>query len=436
MNTATIHSIDHEGRGVARINGKTIFVAGALPQETVAYQITRSKKHHDEAQVTRILTPSPYRTAPACPHYSQCGGCALQHVRDNVQVAYKQRILEEQLQRLGKIRPQYYLPAIYGQSWGYRQRARLSARHHPDGSTLLGFQSRHSHHIINIEQCPVLVPELAAQIDNIRRLLNRLRTPVRTVELHHSSHANALTLHIERLPPSARQLLQQPDLLPANWHIWLQAPHRPAQPLCPDTTLELSYQLPEYRLTLPYRPGDFTQINAETNALMVGRALYLLQPKPGERIADLFCGLGNFSLPIAACGAEVIGIEGSPALTQRAAENARRNHLSERTRFICADLFDTAGHTIAAWGRFDKILLDPPRNGAYALVQALHPPYLPRRIVYVSCNPATFARDAAVLSGKGYRFCCAGIINMFPQTAHVETIGCFELKTDSTHATT
>ncbi|WP_153717330.1 methyltransferase domain-containing protein, partial [Eikenella corrodens] len=187
------------------------------------------------------------------------------------------------------------------------------------------------------------------------------------------------------------------------------------------------YSLPEYALTLPYRPGDFTQVNPAANALLVARAMQLLQPQPGERIADLFCGLGNFSLPIAA-GAQVIGIEGSPELTERASQNARLNHLAERARFHSADLFQTTEHTVAGWGYFDKILLDPPRSGAYALVQALHAPYLPRRIVYVSCNPATFARDAAVLVGKGYRFRNAGIVNMFPQTAHVETVGCFDLE--------
>ena len=420
MNTATIHSIDHEGRGVARIHGKTTFITGALPQETVTYQITRSKKHHDEAQATRILTPSPY----------QCGGCTLQHVHSNVQVAYKQRILEDQLQRLGKVRPQYLLPPIYGQAWGYRHRARLSA-HHSQGRTILGFQSRSSHRIVDIQQCPILTPQLASQLGNTRALLqqlNRLHTPVRTIELHHSPAANSLTLHIEHLPKAARaHLIQHAQSLPANCHIWLQTPHQPAQPLLPDSP-QLSYSLPEYALTLPYRPGDFTQVNPAANALLVARAIQLLQPQPGERIADLFCGLGNFSLPIAAAGAQVIGIEGSPELTERASQNARLNHLAERARFHSADLFQTTEHTVAGWGYFDKILLDPPRSGAYALVQALHAPYLPHRIVYVSCNPATFARDAAVLVNKGYRFRNAGIVNMFPQTAHVETVGCFDLE--------
>lgn len=433
MNTATIHSIDHEGRGVARINGKTTFIAGALPQETVAYQITRSKKHHDEAQATQILTPSPYRTAPACPHYEQCGGCTLQHVRSNVQVAYKQRLLEEQLQRLGKVRPQYYLPPIYGQAWGYRHRARLSAHHH-NGRTLLGFQSRSSHRIVDIRACPILAPQLAEQLDNTRQLLNqlnRLHTPIRSIELHHSPAANTLTLHVERLSPAARQHLQQhTQSLPARWHIWLQAPQQPARPLLPHSPW-LSYSLPEYQLTLPYQPGDFTQVNPAANALLVSRALRLLQPQAGEHIADLFCGLGNFSLPIAAAGAQVTGIEGSPALTERAGQNARHNHLEQRARFLSANLYAehiaTDWQQLAAQTLFDKILLDPPRNGAYALVQALRAPHLPRRIVYVSCNPATFARDAAVLVGKGYRFRSAGIVNMFPQTAHVETVGCFDL---------
>ena len=281
------------------------------------------------------------------------------------------------------------------------------------------------------DNAPSSPPQLAGQLGNIRALLqqlNRLHTPIHTIELHHSPAANSLTLHTEHLPKAARaHLIQHAQSLPANWHIWLQTPHQPAQPLLPDSP-QLSYSLPEYALTLPYRPGDFTQVNPAANALLVARAIQLLQPQPGERIADLFCGLGNFSLPIAAVGAQVIGIEGSPALTERASQNARLNQLAERAHFHSADLFQTTEHTVAGWGYFDKILLDPPRSGAYALVQALHAPYLPRRIVYVSCNPATFARDAAVLVGKGYRFRNAGIVNMFPQTAHVETVGCFDLE--------
>lgn len=256
--------------------------------------------------------------------------------------------------------------------------------------------------------------------------LGRAGVAIRSVELHQGEKACALTLHSRRLPQTARTVVceQAKRWQERGWQLYLQTVDT-AEPVRPAGG-GLFYRLPEYGLTLPYCPGDFTQINAETNALMVRRALALLAPRAGERIADLFCGLGNFSLPIAACGAETVGMEGAAALTARAEANARLNGLAERTRFLHADLFETTPQTVAGWGRFDKMLLDPPRSGAYAVVQALHAPYLPKRVVYMSCNPATFARDAGVLVQKGYRFRSAGIINLFPQTAHVETVGCFE----------
>ncbi|MDO4694844.1 MAG: 23S rRNA (uracil(1939)-C(5))-methyltransferase RlmD [Eikenella sp.] len=429
MNIATIRGIDHEGRGIARVGGKALFIEGALPQETVSYRLTRSKKHFDEAEMLDILQPSPHRITPRCRHFRTCGGCSWQHVRSDVQVAYKQRILEEQLQRLGRIRPQQYLPPIYGRGWGYRQRARLSVAYPAGGKAVFGFQGRHSHRIVDIQECPVLAPPLAEKLDAVRRLLNELGgagADIRAVELHRGEEACACTLHSRRLPQSARDVLREQAIRwqAQGWQLYLQTAHT-AEPVRPADG-GLFYRLPEYGLILPYRPGDFTQINAETNALLVRRALALLMPQAGERIADLFCGLGNFSLPIAACGAETVGMEGVAALTERAQANARLNGLAGRTRFVRTDLFDTTSQTLAGWGRFDKMLLDPPRSGAYAVVQALHAPYLPKRIVYVSCHPATFARDAAVLVQKGYRFRSAGIINLFAQTAHVETVACFD----------
>lgn len=428
MNIATIQGLDHEGRGIARVGGKAVFIAGALPEETVSYRLTRSKKHFDEAEVEAVLHASPHRIAPRCRHFRHCGGCTWQHVRDDVQVAYKQRILEEQLLRLGKIRPQQYLPAVYGRSWGYRQRARLSVAGSGGGQAVFGFQSRHSHRIIDIQECPVLAAPLAEGLPEVRRLLNaagRAGAQIRAVSLHQGEQACALTLHSRRLPPKAGDLMRQQARIwrERGWQLYL---HQGSHAEAVAEGNGLFYRLPEYGLTLPYRPGDFTQINAETNGLMVRRALALLAPQAGERIADLFCGLGNFSLPIAAGGADTVGMEGDAGLTARAQANARLNGLAGSVRFLHTDLFDTTPQTVAGWGRFDKMLLDPPRSGAYALVQALHAPYLPKRIVYVSCNPATFARDAAVLVQKGYRFQSAGILNLFAQTAHVETVGCFD----------
>lgn len=429
LHTAAVSGIDQEGRGVARIGGKTVFIEGALPQETVVCRIVRSRRQFDEAVAERIVRPSPYRTEPPCPHYRRCGGCALQHARFDVQVAYKQRILEDQLQRIGKVRPDYYLPPVYGTAWGYRRRARLSVAHDGAGRLLLGFQERGSHRIADLGTCPVLAAPLSAKLGDIRRLLAetvQAGARVQAVELHAGEHGQTLTLHTRRLPEAARRLLEQAQAAwqPEGWQFWL-ADKQPPRPLTAAGSV-LAYSLPEYGVRLPYRPSDFTQINADMNAVMVRRALSLLEPQAGERIADLFCGLGNFSLPLAACGAEVLGIEGSLELTRRARANAGHNGFAARLRFEQADLFEAVPDTVAAWGRLDKILLDPPRSGAYAVVQALHAPYLPRRIVYVSCNPATFARDAAVLVQKGYRFRCAGIINLFPQTAHVETVACFD----------
>ncbi|WP_231863623.1 TRAM domain-containing protein [Eikenella sp. NML03-A-027] len=307
MNTATIHSIDHEGRGVARIHGKTTFITGALPQETVAYQITRSKKHHDKAQATRI----PYRTAPACPHYSQCGGCTLQHVHSNVQVAYKQRILEDQLQRLGKVRPQYLLPPIYGQAWGYRHRARLST-HHGSRHTILGFQSRRSHRIIDIQQCPILAPPACRPTGQHPCSATAAKPPAHPYSHHRTAAppptASPYTSNIFLKPPaptSSNTLKTCPPTGTSGCK-----PHTsPPNPSCP-TAPNSATVCPNTPSPLPYRPGDFTQVNPTANALLVARAMQLLQSQSGERIADFFCGLGNFSLPIAAAGAQVIGIEG------------------------------------------------------------------------------------------------------------------------------
>lgn len=433
-NTSTIQSIDYEGRGIARINGKTTFIRNALPLETVVHRITRQKKQFDEAETIQILTPSNVRTQATCVHYGDCGGCALQHARFDAQVAFKQRIFEEQLQRIGKLYPEQLLPPIYGQPWHYRQRTRLSVLIDQNQKILLGYQAKNSHRIIHITQCPVLPKHISEKLPEIHTLIQKLhqiapQNPVQAVQIHNSPQSTALTLHSQqKLPQQTHAIFRQ--LFEEHWHLWTQYDKHPPQAQNTSDEEKLFYRLAEFDLTMPYRPGDFTQINADLNELMISRAVRMLEPQDNEIIADLFCGLGNFSLPLAKRSHKVLGIEGSNTLTQRAQNNAKFNGL-HNIHFSCSDLFDTTEQTVRQWGKIDKMLLDPPRAGAYAVVQALHAPFLPKRIVYVSCNPGTFARDAAVLLSKGYRLHSAGIMNMFPQTAHVESIARFDLNQEN-----
>lgn len=430
-----IHSIDYEARGVAKQDGKTLFIHNALPLEHVQFRITQDKNTFAEAETTAILQPSPYRREPRCAYYGECGGCALQHADFSAQVAYKQRIFEEQLQRIGKVFPEQLLPALYGAEWGYRSRTRLSVAVNAQGVVQLGYQAKRSKRIVHINACPILPAHVSAQLPTIRHCLQQLhdispRNRIQSLEISVGEAVTALNIISDKKLPHA-ELVQLADKLNQNnvilWQIWQQFGKQSAQAVAPKHTPELHYTLAEFGLTMPFRLGDFTQINLPMNEVMVSRAIRLLEPQAHERIADLFCGLGNFSLPIARSGATVVGIEGADFLTQRATRNAHRNGLHNIT-FQTANLFDTTPDTIAQLGYFDKMLLDPPRAGAYALVQALHAPYLPKRIVYVSCNPATFARDASVLVGKGYRFTMAGVMNLFPHTAHVEAMAVFDLK--------
>lgn len=429
-----ITSLDYEARGVTRVHQQTVFVHHALPNEIVTIRITQDKGNFAQADCVSVVQPSAYRRQPPCPHYGECGGCVLQHAEFTAQVAMKQRIFEEQLQRIGKVLPEIILPPIYGAEWHYRSRTKLSVFINQQGQVQMGYQAKRSKRIVPVATCAVLPKHVSGSLKIIREGLQKLHDAAPKIRLESVEIAvgeNATALNI-----IANQKFALPDLqafsgsLNQNgeikWQIWQQIGKQPAQAMVPKDAVHLFYRLPEFALTMPFRVGDFTQINLPMNEAMVARALRLLQPQAHERIVDLFCGLGNFSLPIARSGATVVGIEGADALTQRALHNARENGLNHAT-FMTADLFETTAQTIEKWGYFDKMLLDPPRAGAYALVQALHAPYLPKRIVYVSCNPATLARDAAVLVGKGYRFGAAGVMNLFPHTAHIEAVAVFDL---------
>lgn len=430
-----IDSLDHEGRGVARREGKAIFVEGALPGETVEADSYRCKESYEQATLTRILHPSPYRVEPRCPWFGLCGGCSHQHLDEAAQVAVKQRVLEDCFDHIAKVVPEEMLAPIHGPTWGYRTKARLSVRYVPKkGGMLVGFHERKSSYVADMLGCEVLPPAIGALLPPLRELVNELSIRDRLPQIEFAQGEAVAVLVLRILEPLSEADKERVRTF-ADRHgvqIWLQ-PKGPdsAQPFHPLDAPELAYSLPEFGLTMPFRPTEFTQINHGVNRMLVRRAIALLDPRPGERVADFFCGLGNFTLPIARRGAEVLGVEGSSGLIARAIDNARRNGLAKRVRYQVMDLFEIDAPVLSALGRFDKWLVDPPRDGAIELVKSLpqgEQGYLaPVRIVYVSCNPATLARDAAVLvHQKGYRLKAAGVANMFPHTAHVESIALFE----------
>ncbi len=430
MPVGIIESLDHEARGIARQEGKTVFVDGALPGETVEYASFRRKPSYELAQLVAVLKPSNARVAPACPHFGVCGGCAMQHMDATAQVAAKQRVLEDSLWHIGRVRPESMLPPIHGMPWGYRHRARLGVRK-LDGQAgmLIGFHEWRSSYIADIKVCPVLPPHVSALLMPLRELFGALSIADRLsqVEISVGEHCTALLLRI-LAPLKARDERLLREFADQHQLVFYLQPKGPDSitRFYPLTGPRLSYTLPEFDLEFDFKPNDFTQVNHAVNRVMVRRALRLLDPKPGERIADMFCGLGNFTLPIARSGAAVVGVEGSQGLVQRGRESAEANGLASRVEFGVANLFECTEDSIRALGEFDKMLIDPPREGAIELVRSLGQ-RKPRRIVYVSCHPGTLARDAAVLvNTHGYRFVSAGAINMFPHTAHVESIAVFE----------
>jgi 23S rRNA (uracil1939-C5)-methyltransferase len=401
-----------------------VFVEGALPGERVLSEVVLDKKKFEVHRVKSILQRAPARREPLCPHFGTCGGCILQHADPALQIAQKQRGLLENLARIGNVKPETVLPALAAEPWGYRHRARLSVRRVArKGGVLVGFRERSSTHVAETRECHVLPPRVSALILPLRQLVETLsiRERLPQIEVAVGDNATALVFrHLEPLTDADKDLLKS-FAERHGIHAWLQ-PKGPdsAHPFHPASS-ELWYALPEFGVTLWFRPTDFTQVNHAVNRLLVAQALRLLEPRPGERIADLFCGLGNFSLPIASRGAQVVGFEGSNALVERARQNAQANGLV--AQFEIMDLFQPS---LGSFGRFEKMLIDPPREGAIELVRALAEAW-PRRIVYVSCDHATLARDAGVLAHvKGFRLAAAGVVDMFPHTAHVESVALFE----------
>ncbi|MBT0961503.1 23S rRNA (uracil(1939)-C(5))-methyltransferase RlmD [Denitromonas iodatirespirans] len=431
MPIAIIESLDNEGRGIARSpEGKAVFIEGALPGEEVEYTVFRKKKTYEQAHIGKIIRASAQRVTPRCAFFAKCGGCSMQHLDSLAQAAVKQRVLENALWHIARLKAQIVYPTIVGAPWGYRYRARIGVRDIPSkGGVLVGFHERRSSYIADMTSCQILPPHISDLLPKLRELIAGLSIPDRIPQIEIAVGDTETVLVFRNLV----DITQADDMRLrafAEAHalqVWLQ-PGGPATAFClhPADAPPLTYSLPEFDVTLTFRPNDFTQVNVPINRVLMRRAMHLLDPQPGERIADLFCGLGNFSLPIARSGATVIGIEGSDALVARAAENARANGLADQCEFHAANLFEATEDSIAALGKLDKLLIDPPRDGAMAVVKALGAD-APGRIVYVSCNPASLARDAAVLVyEKGYRLKGAGIANMFPQTSHVESIALFE----------
>lgn len=434
---ATIESMDQEARGVSHIDGKTIFIEGALTGEKVSYKSLQRKTSYEFARVIDVLKPSNQRVTPKCPHYGMCGGCSLQHLDFSAQVAAKQRMLETTIWHMSRVRPEMMLPPIYGPAWGYRHKARLRVKYvPPKGRVLVGFNEKSTRFVADMNSCEVLPPHLSALIVPLQELIVQfsIRDAVPQIEVAvGEGEVTVLVFRImEPLTEADEQLMREF----ADQHkvqMWTQSKGPDTvKPLYPTSGEALVYSLPEYNLRYPFSPTEFTQVNPYINRVMIRRAMQLLEPQANERIADFFCGLGNFTLPIARSGAEVIGYEGSMALVKRAVESAKINALETKVSFNEADLFLMTPDKLKALGHFDKWLIDPPRDGAMDLIKSLanvgeDMQFSPKRIVYVSCNPGTLARDTGLLVlQKGYKLKACGVINMFPHTSHVESIAIFE----------
>ncbi|MEY4490878.1 MAG: hypothetical protein RLY41_684 [Pseudomonadota bacterium] len=451
-NTLTIESMDMEAQGVAhRPDGKVVFVDGALPFEVVRANVHRKKDNWEKASLLEVIHASSQRVTPGCPHFGlhagACGGCKMQHMDAAAQMAVKQRALEDNLWHLGKVKAETVLRPIQGPSWGYRFRARLSVRYVvKKGEVLVGFHERKSRYVADMRQCPILPPHVDALLMPLRQLIGRMdaRETLPQIEVACGDDVTALVLrHMEPLNAHDMQALRD---FAAKYQVqwWLQSKGPDTVCLMDGALGEvLSYGLPEFGITMPFKPTDFTQVNPHINRVLVARALRLLAVRPAERVIDWFCGLGNFTLPLATQAREVLGIEGSDALVARSGENYALNQVNRLTplaptKFVARNLFEMTPDLLRQDGSAEKWLVDPPREGAFSLVQALaelhQQPALrqgwvpPMRIVYVSCNPSTLARDAGVLvNAAGYRMSFAGAVNMFPHTAHVESMAVFDL---------
>lgn len=431
-----IERLSHEGRGIARIDGKVAFVEGALPGERVRAGYTRRRSQYDELRSREVLSASARRVSPPCPYFGTCGGCVMQHMEPARQRELKQQVLFEQLEHSAGLSDFEALPPLQDRTTAYRRKARLAVRHvRRKGGTLVGFRERHSSFITDMDQCSVLAREVSDLIRPLRSLIDGLDSydaiPQIEVAVGEQGAGGddplqvALILrHLRALSEHDRQCLLE-FAREHSLELYLQ-PGGPAtvERFWPqEGEPRLYYHLPAFGLRMGFHPGDFTQVNAGINRRMIELALDLLEPEPGDRVLDLFCGLGNFSLPLATRCASVTGIEGGREMVERAEENAARNQLSN-TQFHAADLSTDWWNHGWAGESYDKLLLDPPRSGAPEVVSRVGSLGV-GKLVYISCNPTTLARDAAELLDQGFRLRRAGIMDMFPHTAHVESIAEF-----------
>ena len=436
-----VESLDLEAQGVARnAEGKVVFIDGALPGEEVQVRVQRRKNNWEQALPTASRRESSQRVVPKCPHFGICGGCKMQHLHVDAQVATKQRALEDALWHLGKVKAERVLRPIAGPAWRYRHRARLSVRHvAKKGKVLVGFHEKKSSYVADMDSCEVLPVHLSDMLVPLRDLVAAMdqRDRLPQIEVAVGDAVTALVLrHLEPLTAADLNRLQVFGRAhQVQW--WLQPKGPETAHRLDDGGADLAYTLPEFGIRIAFKPTDFTQVNAAINQTLVARALRLLDVRRSERVIDWFCGLGNFTLPLATRARAVLGIEGSPTLVERACAGAALNGLADRASFVARNLFELSPADLAGYGDAEKWLLDPPREGAFAIAKALvdlyqdpalAPEYrAPLRIVYVSCNPATLARDAGLLVHQaGYRCTAAGAVNMFPHTAHVESIAVFE----------
>jgi 23S rRNA (uracil1939-C5)-methyltransferase len=432
---ATIDGLSHDGRGVARRDGKAIFVRGALPGERVIALQTAKHRHFDEASATQVLEASPDRVEPLCAHFGQCSGCVLQHLDAAKQIEAKQTVLIENLDRIGHVKPECVLPPLTDAPWGYRRKGRLSVRYVAKKErTLVGFREDDPRFVADIRHCHTVVPAIGARIGALATMIDTLegKRDIPQIEFivgddasHEHGRVALVFRHLQPVSEADRVIL----IAFAKTHdfaLLLQPGGVDSvQPLWPEQGVALEFALPQYDLKIAFQPLDFIQVNAGMNAKMIARTLELLDPRPQQRILDLFCGLGNFTLPIARHVTEVVGVEGEAGLVARARANAQRNGIGN-ARFHAADLTSSLAYEPWIAESWDALLLDPPRSGAEALL-----PQLPLkkidRIVYVSCHPGSLARDAGFLvRERGFRLKAAGVMDMFPHTAHVESIALFE----------
>ena len=425
----TVESLSHDGRGVAHVGGKAVFIEGALPGEEVRFRYLNRRRRYDNGAALEILSPGPDRVPPPCPHFGACGGCSLQHLRPEAQIRAKQQALAEQLRGIGKVQPESWLAPVTGPAWGYRRRARLGARFVPkNGGVLVGFRARRRSFIANLDACPVLEPRISGLLPQLRALVAALSCPDRIPQIEVAVGADAAALVFRHLVPLADRDLELLRAFGARHtvqiHLQGGGPES-VRALWPDEAPALFYRLPEHDIKIYFRPTDFIQINDQVNRRAVAQAIALLDPGPRDTALDLFCGLGNFTLPLARRVQGVLGIEAEPGLVEGARRNAAANGVAN-AEFRAANLYDAVS-AAPPWGdlRFDKLLLDPPRSGAIEAIKLLPSPG-PERIVYISCYPVTLARDSEYLvHARGYRLAAAGVMDMFPHTSHVESMAMF-----------